>query len=87
MPLTLIETAIAGNAVRMRLADHAEPTQANEWIEFRVIPAEYQIGSQKLSEHSDRMPFAATRLAALLRVQSVIAPEIARLKGIVGTLA
>jgi hypothetical protein len=83
--LALIETAIAGKTVRMRFAGSGDP--AAEWIEFQVIPGEYVIGDQKLSEHPDRMPLAATRLAALLRAQSVIGAEITLLKGIVGTSA
>jgi hypothetical protein len=80
--LVLIETTIAQKTVRMRLADQADPPK--EWIDFQVIPGEYQIENHKLSENPDRMPLGATRLAALRRAQSVIASEIARLSNLVG---
>lgn len=80
--LALIETTIAGKTVRMLLADSDDP--ALEWIELQVIPGEYVIGNQKLTEHADHMPLAATRLAALRRAQTAIGAEIERLSKILG---
>ena len=82
MPIALVETVIGPKVVRMRFADADEPPA--EWIEVQMIPDEYLLGNLRLSEHADRMPLAATRLATLQRAQRVIAAEIARLKGTAG---
>jgi hypothetical protein len=34
--MKLVQTTIEETTVRMRLADHADPTEAVEWIEFQV---------------------------------------------------
>ena len=76
--LKLIETRIAGKAVRMRFADRDDPKEASEWIEFQVSP-EYVVMGHNLFDDPDRLFLAEAHLAALRRARDVIGDEISRL--------
>jgi hypothetical protein len=78
MPRTLIETAIVGRAVRMRLADHADSTEVGEWIENQVNP-QYVVTGRDLFDDMDSPFVAEARLAALRHAQTAIGAEIDRL--------
>jgi hypothetical protein len=36
MPMQLIETKVLASAIHMRFADHVDPEQAKQWIDFQV---------------------------------------------------
>lgn len=84
--LTLIETTIAADSVRMRFANDAGPTKATERIDFRipldglVVPVDKK--EKPALGDPERQFLAEIRAAALFRVQNATAAEIQRLRSV-----
>ena len=80
-------TTVSEKTVRMRLANEADPTQADSWFEFEV-PLELlahpngrqPLGDPELQFHSE------IRLAALRFVRDVIGEETRRLSELAGRM-
>jgi hypothetical protein len=81
--MTIVETTILPAAIRLRLADEADPTKAKEWIDFQVPLAPLQLLAESSGVESPLGPpekrnLSTIRAAALRYVQKAIAEEIRR---------
>ena len=77
--MKLVETTISETAIRMRLADNADPAQAIEWIEFRAPLKPLMFDDQNRLGDPESRYLLATHQAALHRVRDAINAEIQRL--------
>ena len=84
--LSIVKSAVSETSISIRLADTADPTRANEWVDVQVSltglihPADpkREIGDV------DLLLIAEVRLAALRHVRDVIGVEIQRLSALAG---
>jgi hypothetical protein len=87
MPMQLIETKILPDAVQMRIADHPDPQQATEWIEFRMPAAQLKTDrGHRFGAEIEGYFVAEVRLAALRYVRDIIGGETQRLSEIAGRI-
>ena len=85
-----VETTISGTTVRMRLANHAAPMKATEWVELCVptdrklsLPNAYGQENPLGDLHIRRL--AAIQLAVLRYVRDAIGEETQRLASLPGS--
>jgi hypothetical protein len=80
--MRLFETSVTATAVRMRYADHPDPTKATQWVDFQV-PIEAQPANPAADPGRTVGPelqlFGEVRLAALRHARAVIGEETRRL--------
>lgn len=81
--MNVVETTIAATTIRMRLADHADPMKAQEWIDFQVPlgPLQFLTPSTGIGSPlgpPEKRNLATIREAALRYVQDAISTEIRR---------
>ena len=89
MPLTTIETMIAGNTIRMRLVDDPAAETPALWIAFAAPLDKLTLASLGgTSEHPlgppDKQYFSSIQLAALRYVRDAIGVETQRLASLSG---
>jgi hypothetical protein len=76
--MTLIETNVTGDAVRIRLADHIDPAKASEWLEFQAPVDKLPLPPPQ--DALERRFLAEIQAAALRHARGAIAAEIRRLE-------
>lgn len=82
-----VETTISGATIRMRLANHADPMKATEWVEF-CVPADRKLSIPNSFGQDNPLGALATRqlasiqLAVLRYVRDAIGEETQRLAGL-----
>lgn len=84
--LPLVATNISAGSVRMRFADHPEPAQATEWLDFQVPLVELDDPSdprRKIGNVETQL-IAELRLAALRYVREIVGDETQRLSALAG---
>ncbi len=85
-----VETTISGATIRMRLANHADPLKATEWVELCVptdgklsLPNAYGQDNPLGDLHTRRL--ASIQLAVLRHVRDAIGEETQRLASLPGS--
>lgn len=86
--MQLIETKILADSVQLRYADHADPSQATEWCDFRVslrnlVHPLVQGQPRPLGDPQEQF-VSEVQLAALRYMRDVIGGETQQLSALIG---
>lgn len=77
--MKLVQTMLTETAVRMRYADHADPAQAKEWIDFQWKLADLKDHGNRSLGDPELLYLAELHRAALLQVRDAASAEIQRI--------
>jgi hypothetical protein len=86
--MKLISTSLTETSIRMRYADHADPTKATQWFDFQVPLTELVDPRSRGSQTPDPLGdpnqeyLGAVRLAALRYVRNLVGDETQRLTAV-----